>query len=114
MGIPDNMANGLVKYGFSSGPARGLSVFAGVNYVSKQAGENPRERTDIGVVVPVSFWMPSRTVYNAGASYERGPLRFQLNVENVFDKKTLWQSGGRNQLTAFPGTNLRLPTTYSF
>jgi len=114
MGIPDNMANALVKYGFADGPVRGLNIFAGVNYVGKQAGENPRERTDIGVVVPVSFWMPSRTVYNAGASYDYGPLRFQLNVENVFDKKTLWQSGGRNQLTAFPGTNVRLTTTYSF
>jgi len=114
MGIPDNMANALVKYGFDDGLARGLSMFASVNYVSRQAGEDPRERTDIGVVVPVSFWMPSRTVYNMGASYDHGPLRFQLNVENVFNKKTLWQSGGRNQLTAFPGTNIRLTTTYSF
>jgi len=114
MGIPDRMANSFVKYGFSDGPARGLSVFFGVNYVGKQAGENPKERTETGVVVPVSFWMPSRAIYNAGASYDHGPLRFQLNVENVFDKKTLWQPGGRNQLTAFPGTNVRLTTTYSF
>jgi len=114
MGIPDNMANALVKYGFADGPARGLSVFVGVNYVGKQAGENPKERTEIGVAVPISFWMPSRTIYNAGASYDYGSLRFQLNVENVFDKKTLWQPGGRNQLTAFPGANVRLTTTYSF
>ncbi|WP_082780983.1 TonB-dependent siderophore receptor [Cephaloticoccus primus] len=114
MGIADRFYNGLVKYAFPTGTAKGLSVFVGFNHVGKHAGENPPDRTPLGVVVPVSFYMPSRTIFNGGASYEYGLARFQINVENLFNKKTLWQPGGRNELTAFPGTNIRLTTTFTF
>jgi len=114
IGVSDTMYNALVKYGFSRGPAKGLSLFASVNHSGKAAGETPPDRTQIGVPVPVSFYVPERTIFNAGASYDYGPLRFQLNVENLADKKTLVQASGRGGVSPFPGRNIRLTTTYSF
>jgi len=114
-GVPDRMYNALLRYGFSSGAAKGLSLSIGVNHVDKQAGENPLGNyTPIGVVIPIGVYQPARTIYNAGATYQYGPLRFQLNVDNLFDKKTLYQFNGRFQATSFPERNIRLTTSYSF
>ena len=41
-------------------------------------------------------------------------MRAQLNVENVLDKQTPWQSSGRNSLSPFPEINVRLTTTFTF
>ncbi|WP_197456834.1 TonB-dependent siderophore receptor [Cephaloticoccus primus] len=115
IGTPDTLLNGLLKYDFSRGFAKGMSVFAGFNHVSKSAGETPAiQYTPLGVLAQISFYVPERTIYSAGASYDYGSLRFQLNVDNLTNKKTLWSSTGRNDVTPYPGRNIRLTTTYTF
>ncbi|KXU36823.1 hypothetical protein AXK11_03235 [Cephaloticoccus primus] len=113
--ISDEILNGLLKYSFLSGPAKGLNLFAGFNHVGKHPGENPAvDVTPRGIVTQTSFYMPERTIYNVGASYDYRSLRFQLNVDNLTDKKTLWQPNGRFGVSPFPGRNVRFTMTYGF
>jgi len=113
--VPDKMYTGLIRYKISSGSAKGLSGYLGFVYRGESPGENPfPDRTQLGVVIAPSFYMPSYTVYNFGASYSFGVLSFQLNIENVFDKKVLAGSGGRHAIGWLPERNIRLTTSYSF
>jgi iron complex outermembrane receptor protein len=113
--IPDTTMNAMLKYTFSDGAAKGLSVFGGVTHVGNQAGEDPSiTATALGVVAQISFYAPARTIYNAGASYARGKYRFNLNLDNLTDEETIWQPSGRFSLSPYPGLNVRLTTTYTF
>lgn len=113
--IPDTTANAMLKYGFTDGTAKGLSVFAGVTHVGNQAGEDPSiTATALGAVAQISFYAPARTIYNVGASYTHGNFRYNLNVDNLFDKKTVWQPSGRFSLAPYPGINVRFTTTMTF
>lgn len=113
--IPDTTLNAMLKYGFSDGTFKGLSVFAGVTHVGNQAGEDPSiTATPLGVVAQISFYAPARTIYNAGASYARGKYRINLNLDNLTDEETFWQPSGRFSLSPYPGLNARLTTTYTF
>jgi outer membrane receptor protein involved in Fe transport len=113
--IPDRTTNAMLKYQFSDTALKGLSVFVGGTYVGNQAGEDPSiTATPLGAVAQVSFYAPSRTIYNTGASYVYGRYRFNLNVDNLLDKKTIWQPSGRFSLAPYPGRNLRFSTTLTF
>jgi iron complex outermembrane receptor protein len=113
--IPDTTMNAMLKYTFTDGAAKGLSVFGGVTHVGNQAGEDPSiTATALGVVAQISFYAPARTIYNAGASYARGKYRFNLNLDNVTNEETIWQPSGRFSLSPYPGLNVRLTTTYTF
>ena len=97
------------------GPWKNFGVFFGVTHVGDQAGENPAATaTPLGVVTQISFFAPERTIANAGASYKFGRYRMNLNVDNVFDKETIWQPSGRFSLSPYPGINYRFSTTISF
>jgi len=114
--IPDVTANLLLKYDVHSGTYKGLGGFFGLNHVGTAAGEIPPGSglTPLGVVSQVSFYVPARTILNAGASYAWKRYRFNLNVENVANRKTVWQGSGRNSLSPFPTTSVRLTTTVKF
>ncbi len=114
--IPDTTANALLKYDFRSGELKGAGVFVGITHSGNSAGEIPPGSglTPLGVVVPPSFYVPARTILNAGASYGWKNYRFNLNVENATNKKTVWQGSGRNSLSPFPSTAVRLTTTLRF
>lgn len=113
--IPDKTLNAMLKYDFHEGTVKGLSLFVGVTHVGDQAGEDPATSlTPLGVVTQISFYAPARTIYNAGASYTHGRYRFNLNVDNVFDKETIWQPSGRFSLSPYPERNLRFTTTLTF
>jgi len=113
--IPDTMYNALLRYTFSNSPVKGLSVYIGFTHSGESAGENGNGTyTSRGVLIQPSFYLPSRTVYNAGASYSFGQLSLQLNVENLLDKEEVAISGGRHAIGWLPERNIRLTTTYSF
>jgi outer membrane receptor protein involved in Fe transport len=113
--IPDRTLNAMLKYDFHEGAAKGLSVFVGVTHVGNQAGEDPATSlTPLGVVTKTSFYVPARTIYNAGASYTHGRYRINLNVDNVFDKEVIWEPSGRFSLAPYPERNVRLTTTVTF
>lgn len=114
--IPDKTANALLKYDFHDGALKGAGVFVGATYVGLAAGETPPGSglTALGVVVPPSFFVPQRTIINAGASYVWSHYRVNLNVENLGNDKTVWQGSGRNSLSPFPNTSVRLTMTAQF
>jgi outer membrane receptor protein involved in Fe transport len=91
-------------------------MFLGVTHVGTAAGEIPPGSglTPLGVVSQVSFYVPARTILNAGVSYAWKQYRFNLNVENLANKVTVWQGSGRNSLSPFPSTTVRLTTTLRF
>lgn len=114
--IPDNTTNALLKYNFSTGGLKGANVFLGVTHTGTAAGEIPPGSglTPLGVVSQVSFYVPARTIFNTGASFVWQQFRFNLNVENLLNKVTVWQGSGRNSLSPFPSTTVRLTTTIKF
>jgi len=117
--IPDKTANALLNYHFKNdflnGALKGAGVFLGVTYVGDQAGENPSSSaTVLGVIEQVSYYVPSRTIFNAGAHYAWGRYSFNLNIDNLLDKRTVWQSSGRNSMSGYPTTNVRVTTKISF
>jgi outer membrane receptor protein involved in Fe transport len=113
--IPDETLNAMLKYDVRDGALKGASVFLGETYVGNQAGENPATTaTPLGVVTKVSFYAPARTILNAGAGYRYKQYRFNLNVDNLLDKKTIWEPSGRFSLAPYPGLNVRLTTSVTF
>ena len=113
--VPDHLTNLLLKYDFHDGAVKGLGLFAGVNYVGTAAGENPiTSGTALGVIEQVSFYLPSRTILNLGATYRTGRYRFNLNIDNALNKKTVYQGSSRFNLSPFPATTVRFTTALDF
>ena len=106
----------MLKYDFRAGSLKGAGGFIGVTHVGTAAGETPPGSglTPLGVVVQPSFYVPARTILNAGISYTWNDYRVNLNVENLFNERTVWQGSGRNSLSPFPSTIVRLTTTVTF
>ncbi|KXU34299.1 hypothetical protein AXK12_07415 [Cephaloticoccus capnophilus] len=101
--IADRLAGLMLNYHFDEGALKGLSLKLGGNYVGGRAGDLPSgEFTQLGVVRQTSFFVPSQTLLNAGASYEWGGFGVRLIVNNLADKKNYFSgAGGR-----FSGTGL--------
>ena len=113
--IPDTTINAMLKYDVREGAAKNLGLFAGVTHVGDQAGEDPATTaTPLGVVTKISFFAPARTIVNVGGSYRIGRYRVNLNIDNLFDKETIWQPSGRFSLAPYPGINYRFSTTLTF
>jgi iron complex outermembrane receptor protein len=106
--IPDQMANLLLEYRFSSGPLDGLKLLAGVEHNGNTAGETVTGFTPLRVPEQPGFYISAWTVCNLGAGYQRGRYRINVNVENALDSRFVWQPAGRNSVSPYPGTTLRL------
>jgi iron complex outermembrane receptor protein len=108
--IPDRMIRGMIKWDY----AHGDGVWLGIDHTGNSAGEIPNTSiTALGVIEQVSFYVPERTVVNAGAFYRLKRTRFNLNVTNLLDQRLIWQAAGRYSLTAYPTTQVMLTTTVS-
>jgi outer membrane receptor protein involved in Fe transport len=109
--VPDDMANLLLNYHVD----KSLSFYVGMNYVGDTAAETaPGSLTDLGVVKQVSVYVPSRTIFNAGGAYRFGHASLNLNIENLTDKKGIWQASGRTALVGFTPINVKATLRYSF
>jgi len=112
---PDTMYNGFIRYGFSSGALDGVSVYVGFNHSANSPGHNPNiNPTILGVAHQYDFFIPSRTIFNGGASYKWKNVNFQLNIDNLLDSDKVMVSGGRHAVGLVPPRNIRLTTTYHF
>lgn len=113
--IPDRMITGLLKYDFHEGPLNHTGVFIGVQHVGTMAGEIPNTTiTPLGVLEQVSFYTPPRTIWNAGGSYRIGKTyRFNLNINNLFDKRAIGTASGRYSLQPLPTTQVMITNTIS-
>lgn len=114
--VPDNMANLLLNYHVHSGPLKNMNAFVGVIHVGNVAGENSPNLgyTPSGVPDQVGFYVAAWTVANAGAGYEWGRYRFNLNVDNLLDQHFWWQPASRQSVSPYPGITFRFRSSVHF
>jgi iron complex outermembrane receptor protein len=96
------------RYKFTDAPLKGLSVSMGVNHLSKRAiDDNSGSQVFYG-------YLPARDLVDATISYETKSITYQLNVDNLLNKKYIYAS--RSSLVQVPGTptNVRFSVTYRF
>ncbi len=91
--VPRHAFNAWTKYVLQSGPLRGLGLGVGGRYYSDQAGDMPN-----------TFKLPAYGIMDMALFYTRGPLHFQVNVENVLDTRYFPGSYDRNYV--LPGAPL--------
>jgi iron complex outermembrane receptor protein len=99
--VPNQMASMWTKYQFKKTAVKGLSLGLGATYVGERAGQRDS--------IARSFPLPSYTTWNGMISYQRGPHRFALNAENIFDKSYIMIGSAR---LADPGEHRTLRFTY--
>jgi iron complex outermembrane receptor protein len=112
--IADRTAALLLSYHFLEGELKDLSLFAGVTRQGKTAGETVSGFTALGVTEMPGYYIPSFTIFNAGANYRWRNLGFNLTVDNLFDQKGFWQAAGRGAVPPIPERKLILTTTINF
>jgi len=117
--VPDEMANALLNYHFTEGVVKGLSVFGAVNYFGQAPGETITSLAPAVVGQPrvpalPGFYTAAWHVFNAGAAYRYGKYSFNLNIDNLTDRKFAWEPASRLSVSPYPGTNFRLSTTVKF
>jgi iron complex outermembrane receptor protein len=96
------------RYNFTDAPLKGLSVSLGASYLGKRAiDDNGGSQVFFG-------YLPARTILDLSLKYEAKSLIYQLNVDNLLDKKYIYAS--RSELVQVPGlpTNVRFSVTYKF
>ncbi len=95
------------RYKFIDATFKGLAVGVGVSYLAKRA------ITDNGNMIFYGY-IPGRTVVDATINYETARCKYQLNVDNVFNRGYIYAS--RSNQVIIPGspTNLRASLTYKF
>ncbi|WP_460427167.1 TonB-dependent siderophore receptor [Azotobacter armeniacus] len=81
-GVADRMASLWATYSFRGGPLDGLALGAGARYT----GESWADDTE-------SLEVPSRTLYDAMASYTWDAIKLQLNASNLTDKEYVSSCG---------------------
>jgi iron complex outermembrane recepter protein len=116
--VADNTWAMLLNYRFNDGAFDGLTVYAGINYTGRRAGDIPVNYTPLGVPGQVSFHLRPYYSTTVGASYRWGRYGVRLVVDNVLDEKDFISvAGGRvsgTGITTQPGLNVKLATTYYF
>jgi iron complex outermembrane recepter protein len=112
--IADRTAALLLSYHFHEGSLKDLALFGGFTRQGKTAGETVSGFTALGVTEMPGYYIPSFTIFNAGASYHWKNYSFNLTVDNLFDQKGFWQAAGRADVPPIPERNVRFSTTVSF
>lgn len=117
--VPDEMANALLNYRFTDGALKNFSVFGAVTYFGQAPAETitalaPAVVGQARVPAQPGFYTAAWHVFNVGASYRYGRYDFNLNVDNLTDKKFAWEPASRLSVSPYPGTTVRLTTTVKF
>jgi iron complex outermembrane recepter protein len=112
--VPDTTSALLLEYRFSDGPLKNLSVFAGGIHSGDVAGETVTGFTPLGAPEQPGFYISDWTVYNTGTGYLWGHYRMNLTIDNLLNSRFIWQPTGRNSVSPYPGTTVRLTTAIHF
>jgi len=99
-GSPEDMAAAFLRYEFTQGALKGLSLSVGTNYSSKRAGDQASQFTSVSTpdnLIPnqPTFYVPSRTLTDVYVSYTRDVWSYRLIVHNVIDER-YYSSTSRN------------------
>lgn len=116
---PDEMANALARYRFTAGPLKNLSVFGAYSYFGDSPGETITAFAPVIAGQPrvpgqPGFYADAWYVFNAGAAYTWDRWAFNLNVDNLTNRKFGWQPASRLTVSPYPGFTWRLTTTVKF
>lgn len=70
--VPENMGNVWLQYSFKSGTLAGLGIAGGVRYVGSRYALDDN-----------SIFLDANTLFDAALTYEKGPYKAQINVNNI-------------------------------
>ncbi|TWV99065.1 TonB-dependent siderophore receptor [Chitinophaga pinensis] len=98
---PKHQGNVWTKYTIPSGPAKGLGVGAGANFV-----------TERNVSLNTTQSLPGYVLVNAAVYYKVNKVTLQVNFNNVTNK-TYWV-GGYDYIRLFPGAPRNWQATISY
>jgi len=116
--VADDNAALLLNYHKVDGEWKGLSLYLGMTYTGRRAGDTPVNFTALGVVGKTSFFLKPRYDTTLGASYRWKRIAYRLTIDNPLDNKGyIMIAGGRvsgTGITTAPGTNVKLSTTFEF
>jgi iron complex outermembrane receptor protein len=103
----EHTASLYTLYNFDTGSLKNLSLGVGGNFQSKRAVTDGPDQV---------FWgyLPGRTIIDMNASYKYSEhIRYNLNVDNLLDKKYIYSS--RSENVQVPGTpiNVKVSITYT-
>ncbi len=96
------------RYKFTDATFKGLSASLGTSYLGKRSiNDNSGSQVFYG-------YLPARTLLDLSLSYATKAITYQLNVDNLLNKKYIFAS--RSALVQVPGlpTNVRFSVTYKF
>jgi iron complex outermembrane receptor protein len=95
------------RYAFTEGRLKGLMLGLGANYLDKRAITDNTNNVFFGYV-------PARTLVDGVISYTTKHFVYQVNGENLLDKRYVYS--GRSQLVIIPGEplNVSVSVTYKF
>ncbi len=103
LNVPRNATSAWIRYLFQSDALRGVGVSLGGVAYSKQAGD-----------LPNTFYLPGYEVFNANLTYDRGPFRLQLNLDNLLDEKYFPTSFDQTLIMRGDPRAVRLTLGYTF
>lgn len=117
--VPDSMANALLRYTFTDGPMKGLGVFGACAFFGRAPGETI---TALAPAVPgqprvpgqPGFYTADWHVINVGANYPVGQWSFNLNIDNLENRKFGWQPASRLTVSPYPALTWRLAAAVKF
>lgn len=95
------------RYKFTEGPLDGFSVGVGLSYLDERAVTNNNNSTVYG-------WLDEFLLTDLVLSYERGNVRYGLNIDNLFGID--YEAAVRNQSIIVPGMgrNWKASVTWKF
>jgi iron complex outermembrane recepter protein len=95
------------RYKFTDATLKGLALQLGVNWLDKRAiTDNPN--------LEFYGYVPARTLADAMIQYDTPRIKYQLNFDNIFNKKYIYASRSNQVIVPGTPTNVRLSVTYKF
>ncbi len=95
------------RYKFTAPTLKGLSIGVGVSCLAKRAITDNANLIFYGYV-------PGRTLVDMTINYETAHCKYQLNIDNLFDRNYIYSSRSNQVIVPGSPTNLRASVTYKF
>ncbi len=105
--VAQNAASISGRYKFTDNMLKGVSVQIGVNWLDKRAITDNSNQEFYG-------YLPKRTLADAMVQYDTKLIRYQVNIDNVFNTKYIYASRSNQVIVPGTPTNLRVSITYKF
>ena len=96
-----------MRYKCTVSALKGLSVGVGLSYLAKRAVTDNANLIFYGYV-------PGRTLVDMAINYETSRSKYQLNIDNVFNRAYIYASRSNQVIVPGSPTNLRASVTYKF